>query len=57
MIEIIGLFITIYYNNIDNNYYKLLSLNKIPNGPLKKYVNNISVTNPSTKINKSKSIG
>ena len=54
MIEIIGLFITIYYNNIDNNYYKLLSLNKIPNGPLKKYVNNISVTNPSTKINKSK---
>ena len=54
MIEIITLFTTIYYNNIDNNYYKLLSLNKIPNGPLKNYITSISVTNPSTKINKSK---
>jgi hypothetical protein len=54
MIEIITLFITIYYNNIDNNYYKLLSLNKIPNGPLKNYISSISVTNPSTKINKSR---
>ena len=54
MIEIITLFISIYYNNIDNNYYKLLSLNKIPSGPLKNYISSISVTNPSTKINKSR---
>ena len=54
MIEIITLFTNIYYNNNDNNYYKLLSLNKIPNGPLKDYVSSISVTNPSTKINKSR---
>ena len=53
MIEIITLFITIYYNNIDNNYYKLLSLNKMPNGPLKNYVSTIAVTNPSNKIIKS----
>ena len=53
MIEIITLFTTIYYNNIDNNYYKLLSLNKIPNGPLRNYITNITLTNPSTKINKS----
>ena len=54
MIEIITLFTNIYYNNNDNNYYKLLSLNKIPNGPLKNYITTISVTNPSTKINKSR---
>ena len=54
MIEIITLFTSIYYNNNDNNYYKLLSLNKIPNGPLKNYITTISVTNPSTKINKSR---
>ena len=54
MIEITTLFITIYYNNIDNNYYKLITLNKIPNGPLKEYINSISLTNPSTKINKSR---
>tara|TARA_B110000444_G_scaffold206868_1_gene200582 strand:+ start:85 stop:486 length:402 start_codon:yes stop_codon:yes gene_type:complete len=54
MIEIITLFITIYYNNIDNNYYKLLSLNKLPSGPIKNYISSISVTNPSTKINKSR---
>ena len=54
MIEIITLFTTIYYNNIDNNYYKLLSLNKLPSGPLKNYISSISVTNPSTKINKSR---
>ena len=53
MIEIITLFITIYYNNIDNNYYKLLSLNKMPNGPLKNYVSTMAVTNPSNKIIKS----
>ena len=53
MIEIITLFITIYYNNIDNNYYKLLSLNKMPSGPLKNYVSTIAVTNPSNKIIKS----
>ena len=54
MREIISLFIEIYYNNYDNNYYHILSLNKTPSGPLREYILSKSFTNPSSKIKKSR---
>ena len=46
-----NLFLENYYDFHTTNYYQLLTLNNIPNGPLKNYIKEISIKNVSTKIN------
>ena len=51
MISSVNLMQDNYYDSLGNNYYKILTLNKLPNGELKKYVKLTSIKNVSTKIN------
>lgn len=54
MIEIYesyNLYLEPYYNN-DNNYYHILTINKLPHGPLSNFVKLMAIKNVSTKINK-----
>tara|TARA_Y100001970_G_C14252837_1_gene873081 strand:- start:4199 stop:4573 length:375 start_codon:yes stop_codon:yes gene_type:complete len=54
MIEIYesyNLYLEPYYNN-DNNYYHILTINKLPYGPLSNFVKLMAIKNVSTKINK-----
>ena len=39
--EIISLNTTIYYNNLDKEYYNIITLNKISTGPLKNFTRRI----------------
>ena len=53
--EIISLSTRIYYNNLDKEYYNIITLNKISAGPLKNYTKtiniNINIKTSSDKIN------
>ena len=51
-IESTTIFLEPYFNSYTNNYYHIMTLNKIPSGPLKNYIKHISIKNISTKINK-----
>lgn len=51
MISSVNLMQDNYYESLGNNYYKILTLNKLPNGELKNYVKLTSIKNVSTKIN------
>ena len=51
MINSVDLMQDNYYDSLGINYYKILTLNKLPNGELKKYVKLTSIKNVSTKIN------
>ena len=41
----------IYYDQLCKEYYNILTINKLPEGELKKYTKLISITSPSTKQN------
>jgi hypothetical protein len=43
------LYSEIYYEPLYKKYFTILTLNKEPNGELKKYIKHIRVTSPSTK--------
>ena len=43
------LYSEIYYEPLYKKYFTILTLNKEPNGELKKYITHIRVTSPSTK--------
>ena len=45
-----NLFLENYYDFHNTSYYQILTLNNIPNGPLKSYIKQISIKNV-TKIN------
>ena len=49
--EIISFNTTIYYNNLDKEYYNIITLNKISKGPLKNYTRTINIKTSSDKIN------
>lgn len=49
--EIISLNTRIYYNNLDKEYYNIITLNKISAGPLKNYTRTININTSSDKIN------
>tara|TARA_Y100000389_G_scaffold200236_1_gene240220 strand:- start:71 stop:457 length:387 start_codon:yes stop_codon:yes gene_type:complete len=49
MIKTTNLYITPYYDNISYNYYHILTLNNIPNGPLQNFVKSMNIENPSSK--------
>tara|TARA_Y100000992_G_scaffold69024_1_gene43096 strand:+ start:3725 stop:4114 length:390 start_codon:yes stop_codon:yes gene_type:complete len=46
--ESYNLFVVNYYDNLSKNYYKIVSINKIPKGELSKYIKKISIKNIST---------
>ena len=46
-----NLFLENYYDFQTTNYYQLLTLSNIPEGPIKNYIKLISIKNVSTKIN------
>ena len=48
-----NLFLENYYDFQTTNYYQLLTLSNMPNGPIKDYIRLISIKNVSTKINMS----
>ena len=48
----VNIFLENYYDFQSSNYYHIITLSKIPNGPLKNYVKHISIKNVSTKINR-----
>ena len=37
-----------YYDSLSEEYYKIISINKIPNGELKKYIKRIAIKSIST---------
>tara|TARA_Y100000816_G_C26100744_1_gene583281 strand:+ start:1419 stop:1808 length:390 start_codon:yes stop_codon:yes gene_type:complete len=49
--EIISLNTRIYYNNLEKEYYNIITLNKISAGPLKNYTRTININTSSDKIN------
>ena len=51
-IESTNIFLEPYFNSYTNNYYHIITLNKIPSGPLNIYIKHIAIKNISTKINK-----
>lgn len=50
----VNIFKEIYYDSIQQDYFYILTLSSIPIGPLKEYTKLFHVTNPSTKILKSR---
>jgi hypothetical protein len=50
----VNIFKEIYYDNIQQDYFYILTLSSMPAGPLKNYTKLFHVTNPSTKILKSR---
>lgn len=50
MIKIYIIYIEPYYNNLNQEYYHILTIDKLPEGPLKQFVKLISKSNISTKI-------
>ena len=53
MISTISLYMTPYYDNINEDYHHIIILNNKPEGPLKKFVKQIHINNSSSKIRKS----
>ena len=41
----------IYYDSLCQNYYNIITINKMPEGNLKNYIKTIKLLNPSTKLN------
>ena len=50
MISTINLYVTTYYDNINEDYYHIIILNKKPEGPLKNYVKQIYINKGSSNI-------
>ena len=50
--ESYNLLTDIYYDDKTQYYFHILTLNKIPKGPLNNYIKTISIQNVSTKINR-----
>jgi len=50
MIKIYIIYIEPYYNNLNQEYYHILTIDKLPEGPLKQFVKLISKSNISRKI-------
>tara|TARA_B110000444_G_scaffold242325_1_gene259528 strand:+ start:11570 stop:11941 length:372 start_codon:yes stop_codon:yes gene_type:complete len=50
--ESYNIFIEPYYDN-NISYYHILTINKLPLGPLSNFIKQIAIKNVSTKINKS----
>ena len=46
--ESYNLFSENYYDSLSEEYYKIISINKIPNGELKKYIKKIAIKSIST---------
>ena len=49
MIKIYIIYIEPYYNSLNQEYYHILTIDKLPEGPLKQFVKLISKSNLSTK--------
>ena len=50
MISTISLYMTPYYDNINEEYHHIIILNKKPEGPLKKFIKQIHIKKGSSKI-------
>lgn len=50
--ESYNLFLENYYDNLNEDYYQIISINKIPNGELKKYIKPLRIKNISTDNHK-----
>ena len=50
MIQNTNIYLENYYDFHSSNYYQILALSNIPNGPLKNFIKHISIKNVSSKI-------